>query len=70
MNDQTNKRYKGYIQCPICKAKEFVEEGATGKVSHYCACGRLLESDYDRMTAKETKPVRGGIKTISKRLAI
>ena len=50
---------KGFILCPICEAKELVEEGTSGKSSHKCNCGRYIEYDFDSMTARVIKPVRG-----------
>ena len=61
---------KGYIICPICGETEVVEEGASGKVSHRCACHRFIESDYDLMTAREIKPIRGALKNITKKIAM
>lgn len=70
MKEQSDNRFKGYIQCPICKSKEFVEEGARGKVSHKCACGHIILSDYDLMTAEEIPPIRGGLRSIAKKIAL
>lgn len=50
---------KGIIECPVCGEKEVVDEKASGKVSHKCKCGHLIESDYDNMTAVEIRPTRG-----------
>ena len=58
-------KYKGIIYCPWCNAKEFVEKGASGKVTHKCRCNRIIESDYDRMTARLIEPIRGGAKFLT-----
>ena len=60
MKEQSSiNKTKGTIECPICGKKEVVDEKASGKVSHWCNCGHLLESDYDELTAKEIRPKKG-----------
>ena len=72
MNEYDKTKYKGIIPCPVptCKAKTFVEIGTTGKASHPCKCGHLIKLDYDKMTAKEIKPIRGVLKDFSKKIAL
>lgn len=55
-------KYKGYIECPYCRDKTMVMNGAHGKASHRCKCGTFLLFDYDRMTAERAGPLRGGAK--------
>lgn len=56
---EVENKYKGYIECPCCGAKTFVEKGAHGRVSTQCKCKKYLVFDYDAMTAVPAKAVRG-----------
>ena len=55
------EKIKGMIQYPCCpKQSAIVYEGACGSASIQCPnCKKYLLLDYDRMTARITKPCRG-----------
>lgn len=59
MTDYETTIYKGYISCPFCDSKTFVEKGTHGRTISQCKCKHFLILDYDRMTATPTKPIRG-----------
>lgn len=51
--------YKGVLECPICRAKTFVKNGAHGEVSSQCRCKHILIFNYDKMSVEISKPIRG-----------
>ena len=48
------------ILCPVCKEAEIFDAGTSGMTSHKCGtCGRYIEYNYDSMTAREIRPIKG-----------
>lgn len=58
---------KSVIICPFCEKGKFVAvESPSGKTSEHChKCQRLLELDWNTMTAKLAKPIKGAYKLVS-----
>lgn len=61
MFGSTAEQIKGMIIYPCCANKKaMVKCGASGKATHPCPqCGKFIEFDYDRMSARVTKAERG-----------
>lgn len=55
------QQIKGMIAYPCCRNKKaMVMYGASGKATHPCPrCGKFIEFDYDKMSARITKAERG-----------
>ena len=66
MKEDTRITRPKVIFCPVCKEAEIVDHGTSGKASHRCGtCGRYIEYDYDSMTAREIRPIKGLTKLIN-----
>lgn len=57
----TAEKFRTMIPYPCCpKHKAGVEPDAHGKATHPCPkCGKFVEFDYDKLTAKVVSPTRG-----------
>lgn len=66
MKENTRITRPKVLFCPVCKEPEIVDDGTSGKASHRCGtCGRYIEYDYDSMTAREIRPIKGLTKLIN-----
>ena len=62
-----NEEKINVIYFPCCpKEKIFVKEGSTGWTTQKCPrCGKMVKFDYDTMTARIIRPIRGASKILS-----
>lgn len=54
------------MKCPVCGKSKFIAvENASGKTAEVChVCKRYLLLDWDKMEAKETKPIKDAYKMV------
>ena len=63
-----NNNVQGVIEFPChSKDKVIVYEGTSGRCSLRCpSCDKFAEFNFDTMSSKESKPLRGAVHKITK----